>query len=386
MKLFYFARIDIGYQEASARHVIEFCRQFVKLGHEVTLFVPDLGKRREVDGVSVVWVPVLSKRCAITFFSFYIFLFFFFLRFYFRDKPDVVYTRHQQMEWMVTWLRFVLDFNYVIEVNGLTVVEMKIHSIWSPIVFLTIWMERFTFRLPDLLVTPSSRIRDHLCREYNLSENKFLVVTNGADIDRFYPMDSMVCRKKLGLKSGGKYLIFVGSFKKWHGIAQIVKVFPTLVEKNPDIRLLLVGDGEERETIERIIQSNNLHEKVMILGMKPFDEIPVYINAADICLAPYFDELLDETGISPLKIFEYMACGKPVITRPVGGLGEVLRPHDAGLLLDTSDPGDWVSAIDALIDDPKLCKTYGDNGHNAVMNEFNWRSICERIGKTLESL
>ena len=77
MRVFYFARVDGAGEEAGARHVFEFCRHFAALGHAVTLFLPDLGKRRALESVSLVYVPVLIRRPAFTFFSFYFILFFF---------------------------------------------------------------------------------------------------------------------------------------------------------------------------------------------------------------------------------------------------------------------------------------------------------------------
>ena len=189
MQLFYFARIDLQYEDASARHVLEFCRQFAEMGHEVTLFVPALGPPKTVENVSVVYVPVLSKNPAVTFFSFYTSLFFYFLYHGCKLKPDIVYTRHQQMEWMVTFLRAVLPFKYVIEVNGLSAVELNIGRASRWVKTLTRWMEYWVFRLPHKMVTSSVQIRNILCKEYGLKQDHFLVVSNGANPEIFHPMD-----------------------------------------------------------------------------------------------------------------------------------------------------------------------------------------------------
>ena len=76
MKIFYLARINTATEDASTRHVFEFCRQFARMGHEVVLFVPGLGERRELEGVRFVHVPVVCKNSGVTFFSFYLSLFF----------------------------------------------------------------------------------------------------------------------------------------------------------------------------------------------------------------------------------------------------------------------------------------------------------------------
>ena len=104
---------------------------------------------------------------------------FHFVYHYMKNRPHVVYTRHQQMEWMVTWLQWVFNFIYVIEVNGVSTVELKSNHKPAWVVAVTGWVERWVFRMPDLLVTPSAHIKDALCQAYGLKEDRFLVVTNG---------------------------------------------------------------------------------------------------------------------------------------------------------------------------------------------------------------
>ncbi len=386
MRIFYFARIDLSVEDASARHVLEFCRQFARSGHEVFLFVPGLGHRRALEGVTFVHVPVAIRKSAVTFFSFYFFLFFYFLYYYFRRKPDVVYTRHQQMEWLVSWLKFPLGFVYAIEVNGLSLVELKLNSAPAWIVEVTRLMESFCFRLPDLLVVPTVQIRDRLCQSYGLDPDRFLAVSNGTDPGVCRPMDPKVCREKLGLDPDGRYLLFMGSFKKWHGILEIIRIMPELARDYPDLCLLAVGDGELLREAENLIGELGLHSRVIFFGKKPYDEVPVYINAADICLAPFFDERSHLTGLSPLKIFDYMACARPVVTRAVGGLEELFGTHGVGEAVPSDDPRSWAPVIGRLLDDPERMREYGENGRKAVMNEFNWKSICGKIEKTLESV
>ena len=386
MKIFYLARFDSSIEDANTRHVFEFCRHFAKVGHTVTLFLPDLGGKRTLPDFRVVYLPVLIRHSGFNFFFYYFQLLLLFPYYYFKFKPDVVYTRHQQMEWITTWLRYVFRFVYIVEVNGLSTVELKIHNKPPWVIFITGLLESFNLRIPHMIVTSSPKIRDVLCRNYRLSREKFLVVSNGADPDVFFPMDKRQCRQKLGLPLEARILIFSGSFKKWHGIGALVQVMPGLIEKDPDVRFLLVGDGEEREAIGKFISQHRLENHILLLGRRPFDEIPQIINCADVCLAPYFDDLLNETGISPIKIFEYMACGKPIISSPLGGLQELFQAHEIGALVGSSDPRDWVQAIEDMLQDPERLRRYGQNARDAVLQEFSWDAICRKISAAIEEI
>lgn len=386
MRIFYLSRINVGIEDASVRHVWEFCHQFVKLGHQVTLFVPDMGSRKALAGVSIVHIPVLIRKSSITFFSFYFLLSFFFVYHCLKSRPDLIYTRHQPMEWLTTWLKFVFKLSYVIEVNGLAPVEMKINGQPDWYISIIRWLEKICYRLSDRIVTPSPLIKDYLLRNYSLDKDHFLVVTNGANPEISRPMDKEACRTKIGLDPSGKFLVFVGSLKKWHGIERIVGIMPKLVETIPDVHLLIVGDGEKKDQIKQMVSDLNFGHRVILTGRVPFEEVPCYINAADICLAPYFEERLNETGISPLKIFEYLACGKPVITNPVGGLEKLFEKYQVGILIESNRPDEWVQPIAQLLNDPDRMKIYGDNGFNAVRDEFSWEAVCKKIEKNLADL
>ena len=386
MKIFYLARINIATEDASTRHVFEFCRQFAGIGHEVILFVPDLGERRELEGVRFVHVPVFFKNSGVTFFSFYLSLFFILSKHCLKSRPDILYTRLQSMEWMSTLLTYVFRFKYVVEVNGLAPVEMKINAVskgW--IAFITL-MERIIYKLADQVVVPSALIRDYLCRNYGVKEDSVLVVSNGANPEFSRPMDKADCRNQLGLPLDGNYLVFVGSLKQWHGIDQLVPLMPALVAECPGLHLLIVGDGDKRDELKRRIDDLQLGRNIILAGRVPFERVPIYINAGDICLAPYFEEGLNETGISPLKIFEYMACGRPIITNPVGGLDALFREHEVGVMIHSMNPQDWEKPIRDLLGDPEKMKTLGDNGYRAVQTQYSWEAVCKKIENTLERL
>lgn len=386
MKVFYLARINTATEDASTRHVFEFCRQFAQLGHEVVLYVPDLGGRRELTGVRFVHVPVVCKNPGFTFFSFYISLFFILSWHCLKSRPDVLYTRLQTMEWIAALLKIVFRFKYVVEVNGLAPVEMKINDVSKGWIAFVTLMERIIYKLSDQVVVPSALIRDYLCRKYGVKEKSVLVVSNGANPEFSRPMDKAECRNQLGLPPDGNYLVFVGSLKKWHGIDQLAPLMPALVKDNPKLHLLIVGDGEKRNDLKQWIEENRMGGNIILAGRVPFEKVSVYINAGDICLAPYFEEGLNETGISPLKIFEYMACGRPIITNPVGGLDALFREHEMGVMIHSMNPLDWEKPIRDLLADPEKMKLLGDNGFRAVQTHFSWEAICKKIETSLKQL
>ena len=125
---------------------------------------------------------------------------------------------------------------------------------------------------------------------------------------------------------------------------------------------------------------------MLLTGRVPFEDVPYYINAADICLAPYFEPGIKETGVSPLKVFEYLVCGRPVITDPVAGLEDLLKSHEVGILIPSRNPGDWIEPIVGLFNDASQMAIYGANGRSAVLKEFSWEAVCKKIENSLKTL
>ncbi|NIQ02768.1 MAG: glycosyltransferase [Nitrospinaceae bacterium] len=386
MKVFYLARIDTANEDASTRHVFEFCREFARLGHQVTLLVPDMGHRSELPGVKLVYIPVGIRKPALTFLSFYLALFFILPFVFIRHRPEIVYSRLQAMEWVATLLKAGFKFKYVVEVNGLVPVEMKIMGYPGWWIAFIKAMEGIVFRLADQMVVPSTLIRDHLCRNYRVPETSVLVVSNGANPEYSRPMDQLECRRKLRLQPEGRYLVFVGSLKQWHGIERLVYLMPEMCREIPGLNMLIVGDGEKRPVLDQWIRDHGMSGNVTLAGRVPYEEVPVYINAGDICLAPYFEERLNQTGISPLKIFEYMACARPIVTNPVGGLDALFRDYEIGVMIHSMEPRDWIQPIRELLADAGRRKVLGHNGYQAVQTHFSWEAICTKISTTLEQL
>ena len=379
MRIFYFARIDIEANDAGARHVLETCKQFASIGHEIFLFIPDLGSNLKLSGVSIIQVPVIVRKPAFTYFSFHAVLFLYLLYHCLTNKPDAVYTRQQTLEWWATWLKVIFRLRYAIEVNGLPLIELKMSQAPKWIASVTRIMEWICYRFPDFWVVPTTHIRDFLCKKYRLHPKLFLVVSNGANDNVFFPIDQRSCQDQLGLSSEKKYLLFMGGFRKWHGILDLIEIMPDLIDSNPNVNLLLVGEGELTAGLREKVEAMDISDNVIFCGRQPLKEMPVYINAADICLAPFFDERSQHTGLSPLKIFEYMACGKPIIASALGGLDNLFKTYDMGEVVSSSDAKMWTTTILSLLNNPVRMKSCGKNGRRAVLEKFNWKIISESI-------
>jgi glycosyltransferase involved in cell wall biosynthesis len=104
----------------------------------------------------------------------------------------------------------------------------------------------------------------------------------------------------------------VGNLAPWQGMEYLIQVAPSLTKRLPSIRFLIIGSGVLKEKFQAQVQSSGMSDRFIFTGMVDYEKIPLYINISDICLV--LKRRL-ASGYSPIKLFEYMACGKPVLVR-----------------------------------------------------------------------
>jgi len=159
-------------------------------------------------------------------------------------------------------------------------------------------------------------------------------------------------------------------------------VLPELQRFFPGIHLLIVGDGPRRPHLEKIIAEMDLSGRVTLAGKMPYEEVATYVNAADIGLGCF----VEKPGISPLKIFDYMGCGKPIVADGVGGVEELILQYDLGVLVESQEARAWVKPILELLRNPERMRRYGENGRRAVLEKFSWRAITENVANQLVAM
>lgn len=227
------------------------------------------------------------------------------------------------------------------------------------------------------LVAVSDAVGKYLATLPN-TEGKIHVVPNGVDTDRFAPQVAPAAF------DGAFTVGFVGTLKPWHGVLDLIEGFAALHREAPGSRLLIVGDGPERALIEARLAAHGLNLSTHLTGALHPDEVPAMIAAMDVGVAPY--PAMQNCYFSPLKAFEYMACGIAFVGSDIGQLGQLVSHGVDGLLYPPGDTDALGASLLRLFHDRALREFLGRNGRRTMLDAYTWEAVGARIMHIADNL
>lgn len=284
---------------------------------------------------------------------------------------DLIYERYSL--WSAAGVRAAQELNIpcVVEVNApLLEEERKYRTLVQASKAEAI--EKEVFSGAHLLLAVSEEVKAYVVAKGG-DPNRTFVIPNGVDTKRFHP----AVEPDPVLGTEGKFVVgFTGSLKAWHGIEVLLDAFRALAHRSPDYHLLLVGDGPFKNWVEGYIQGANLEGRATVTGWVSHEKIPGLIQRMDVAVAPY--PFLEDFYFSPLKLFEYMAIGKPVVGSRIGQVEEVIQDGTTGLLVKPGDPNDLVEKIESLRCQKGVLETLGAAA-SREMAGYTWENNARRV-------
>ena len=376
MKILYLSPININVQKGDSTHFLEIGENLQQLGNKLLVICRGKGKFRNLE---FKYIPNIEIRYLTTLlvdlFS-ALYLVFCLLVF----KPDIVYYRGVPMGGIISR---IFDVPSVAEANGIYPDEIKIgqpHFFKFVGCFIKL-RERINYFSANKIICVTEGIKRELVKNYGVKNKICTVIPNGANIDLSKPMDKAACRKKLGLGEGCFYLGFVGSFQAWQGLDTLIEAMRVVKDRGLDkICCVLVGDGEPMGYLQKMVDRYRLHQEIVFTGRVRYEEVPPFVNSFDIC---YLCKTGLKFGFSPLKLYEYLACARPVIASRVQGVSEVIERGNCGYLFEPDDVEDLALRIIQSYNERDRLPRLGNNGRILVEKSFSWQRIARRVENLL---
>lgn len=208
---------------------------------------------------------------------------------------------------------------------------------------------------------------ENLATSCNVPSNKYKVIPNGVDTSIFKLHENA----KSSLGFNGFIIGYVGVLREW---VDLKPVFLALKAVNPEIKLLVVGKEGYFDENVKLAKLCGVADRVIFTGMIPYSQVPKYISAMDVCLIPFKKGGISENAL-PLKLFEYMACEKPIISTDLSAVKKV-----AGECVKYANNVDeYKDIILELYNNDNLRRKLGQKGRQFVEGNYDWINIVRKL-------
>jgi glycosyltransferase involved in cell wall biosynthesis len=348
--LFLALTVDMGIYQGDSTHVGELVSNLRQMGYRARLIARRSGKKAALKDplfhcVSRSPKPASELMRLLQLLLSMIRGFYFILRHL--RKSDLVYTRDRFSLLLAFLPAKLLHKPIVYEVNGLTSEQRKLHGDYflnRMYVKLLELLDYLAFLQAQSVVCVTDAIRRFYSRRHPADASKFITVNNGVNTKLFHPlpMDKEVfdLRSRLGYDEADEIITYIGNLSPWQGVEYLVRSAPLVLKQNPSVKFMIVGKGPAYSACLTLCSSLGVADNFKFVGHVPYPSLGHYINVSDVCVAPYTRDIPN----CPIKIYEYLACGKPVICSDIPGI-ENLRNEGVLVLVEPCNPEVLASAI-----------------------------------------
>jgi glycosyltransferase involved in cell wall biosynthesis len=358
--------------------IFDLADNLIRAGHSVILFLPRIGAPKRQTIAEVVEIPFIDLPILRPL-SFHL-ISSIALLFNLRKKPALFYVRQMNSfapmaiaKLLRTPSFFEIPNDPYLAYQGKSKIRLSLERI----------IDKYSMILSDRVVVLSEWSKLRLNRFGGISLSKVIVLPSGTDTRVFKPLPKKECCTKLGLDPSLLYVGFVGTFFFHQGIDTLIESAPNILKEFPNARFLLVGDGPMMSSWQEKVNRRGLAWAFFFPGHVSYRKVPEYIGAMDICVAPH---RRDTNQASPVKIFDYMACGKPIVVSDIEVTREIVGNSRFALLVSPERPDHLSQAIIDLIKEQDKANAMSLEARRRAVDSFDRRKILEDLIHAVKEL
>ena len=302
----------------------------------------------------------------------------------FREEEDLKYDVVHSHYWLSAWvgreLSQALNVPHVVTFHTLGLIKMQSRA-GEVEQAERLVVEAEAMATSDRIIAFSPHERDAMARLYDANPGKVSMVPCGVDLSVFRPLDQKTARDLLGL-NGEKILLYVGRVEPLKGLGLLVET-AAQIDSEDGVRMMVVGadanGGQEMDRVKQLAKDRDLEDQIDFVGQIDHTELPLYYNAADVCVVPSYYESFG------LVALESMACGTPVVATRVGGLSTIIQHGRTGYLKPWRCPDAFANSVEMLISSEGLQQSMGEAARRRA-EAMGWGNVAAMMWDEYASL
>ena len=286
-------------------------------------------------------------------------------------RPELLYIRHSTFAALVAALGRLMRVPLIVaEHNSWQADERRhgSHRRWlAPMEdFLQAALGRLAHRNRVVIAENGATLEKR-----GVPRDRVFLQPNGTNIRHISPRERAESLERFKLSPTELHLGFVGTFAWWQALPDLLPELALIVKQYPNARLLLAGDGPARDEIVRRAVAYGLRDRVSLLGVVPFTELPSLLACFDLALLPTATGHFVGTGRSPMKLGDYAAAGRPILAARIAGF-DAFEAQGALALYDPEQAGALANAVITLLGDPERRARMGQEARRLAVENLSW--------------
>jgi len=369
---------DLTQQIGGTIHVQQIINALKKYTPDILLIAPDY-HHKGINDLGVKTITIKTPKTRVLKWLYYYFLSTLVIFRLSLQQKIIVYSREMPYNLFLPLICKLFNIPLFIELNGVFLSEMKDLGYSRSSYIFSRLIEKLVLSSAQKITCVSDEIKYTVSAELKIPEKAFVTIPNGTDINSFYPKNKIESRKTLELPEENFIIGFIGSCYPYHDIDTLIRTVPRLIKNIPQLHIVIVGDGFMLEDWKKLSGSLKLTNHVNFIGYVPFEMANDYINSLDICFAGY----KQNTFGFPMKILDYMACNKPVISSRIPAITKYFHESNTFKIVNPEN----IDLLKNAITDLYQIRNQEIKTHREfVLNNYTWDHTARKIINTIENL
>ncbi|MBI4471163.1 MAG: glycosyltransferase [Acidobacteria bacterium] len=233
----------------------------------------------------------------------------------------------------------------------------------------------YVFRHANLNVALTPHLKSYI-QSYGVPESRIRLLPSGVDTQMFCPgARNAQMLRQWNIEPDDRVILFMGTIYRFSGLDRVITDLHKLLARHPRTKLLIVGSGEDEQRLKQLAVERNVASNVVFGGLLPYSALPDLIRSSDVCINPF--ELNGITqNILPTKLFQYLACARPVVATELPGTLNFLGGEQQGIVYASLDK--FVDQLSAMLANPGRMSLLGSYGPAAIQI-YDWKRIAQTM-------